>query len=136
MQCLVCMYMYVCMYFFFLHMTPLQSTTGSRAFRRAQFGEGTGPVFLEGLECVGTETSLLDCPMDTPLGTSLCDHSDDAGIRCYGTYMYNHYELMRTTLVQGHHTHLQLYLSLSTFFHCWDQTIYENLHMLHIITLV
>ena len=81
--------MYVCMYApvpFFLRMTPLQFTTGSRAFRSAQLGEGSGPVFLEGLECVGTEMSLLECAMDTPLGTSLCDHSDDAGIRCYGMH--------------------------------------------------
>ena len=75
-------------------MTPSQSTAGSRAFRNAQFGEGTGPVFLEGLECVGTEMSLLECAMNVPLGISLCDHSDDAGIRCYGMYMYNPYRLM------------------------------------------
>ena len=68
-------------------MQNILSFTASRAFRNAQQGEGTGVVFLERLQCVGIETSLLDCPMDTPLGTSLCDHSDDAGIRCYGMYM-------------------------------------------------
>ena len=57
---------------------------GSQAFRNAEFGEGTGPIFLEGLECNGTETSLLDCTMDVELGLTVCDHSEDAGIRCYG----------------------------------------------------
>ena len=69
---------------------------GSRAFHNAKFGEGTGTVFLEGLRCTGSETSLLDCPMDEELGLTLCDHSDDAGIRCYGTYMYIIYMYMCT----------------------------------------
>ena len=86
---ILCSAFFLCIY----DIVILLSTTGSRAFRSAQFGEGTGAVFLEGLECVGTETSLLDCPMDTPLGTSLCDHSDDAGIRCYGMCVI--YSVMR-----------------------------------------
>jgi len=77
-------------FFFFSHaMYPsfpcmLSLCAGSQAFRNAEFGEGTGPIFLEGLECNGTETSLLDCTMDVELGLTLCDHSDDAGIRCFG----------------------------------------------------
>ena len=58
--------------------------SASTAFLRAEFGEGSGLVYLEGLECVGDEDSLLDCPMQLELGHSLCDHSSDAGIRCYG----------------------------------------------------
>ena len=45
---------------------------------------GTGPVFLEGLECLGTESSLLDCAMEVALGLTICGHSHDSGIRCYG----------------------------------------------------
>ena len=41
-------------------------------------------VYLEGLECEGDEDSLLECLMDVELGFSVCDHSRDAGIRCYG----------------------------------------------------
>ena len=81
-------------------MTTSQPTAGSRAFRNAQFGEGTGPVFLEGLECVGTEMSLLECAMDIPLGTSLCDHSDDVGIRCYGACMHSPCGVMCTACIQ------------------------------------
>ena len=45
---------------------------------------GTGPVFLEGLECLGTESSLLDCAVEVALGLTICGHSHDSGIRCYG----------------------------------------------------
>ena len=56
----------------------------STAFLRAAFGEGSGMVYLEGLECEGDEDSLLECPMEVELGLSLCDHSRDAGVRCFG----------------------------------------------------
>ena len=58
-----------------------------RVFPDAEFGEGSGAIFLEGVECVGTEDSLLDCDMHVELGLTLCDHSDDVGIRCYGMYI-------------------------------------------------
>ena len=58
--------------------------TGSRAFTLAEFGEGSGMIYLEGIECAGDEGTLLDCPMEVELGFSSCDHSRDAGIRCYG----------------------------------------------------
>ena len=38
---------------------------------------------------MGDEDSLLDCPMQVELGHSLCDHSSDAGIRCYGMFSYH-----------------------------------------------
>lgn len=63
-------------------------TSVSRAFHNAEFGEGTGAVYLEGLECVGNENTLFDChiSMDIELGLSQCDHSQDVGIKCYGTF--------------------------------------------------
>ena len=61
---------------------------GSEALHDAEFGEGSGVILLEGLECVGTEDSLLDCDMDVELGLTLCDHSHDAGIHCFGNYVY------------------------------------------------
>ena len=41
-------------------------------------------IYLEGIECAGDEEALLNCPMELELGFSSCDHSRDAGIRCYG----------------------------------------------------
>ena len=43
-------------------------------------GEGTGPVNLQGLECRGNESNLIQCP--TSVIKRLCDHSDDAGVVC------------------------------------------------------
>ena len=59
--------------------------SGSEVFSQAE--SGSGVIYLEGLRCAGDEDSLLDCPSDVELGLSLCDHSDDAGIRCYGNIM-------------------------------------------------
>ena len=65
-----------------LHMSVCK--TGAVAFRRAQFGPGSGPVFLDQLVCSGSETSVLECERHTPLGLPTCDHSQDAGVRCVG----------------------------------------------------
>ena len=58
-------------------------------------------IFLDGLECDGTETLLLDCTTDVELGLSLCGHSDDVGIRCYGEVFFGmlFYQLHIITIV-------------------------------------
>ena len=53
-------------------------------FRGAIFGEGSGPIFLENLECSGTESSLLGCGLGSPVGIHSCDHSQDSGVMCTG----------------------------------------------------
>jgi len=51
------------------------------AVPRAQFGAGGGPIILDDVQCIGNETSLLDCP-SRAVGTHNCAHSEDAGVRC------------------------------------------------------
>ena len=46
----------------------------------ASFGEGTGSIALNNVQCVGTEDRLADCPTGSPTS---CDHSRDAGVRCH-----------------------------------------------------
>uniref|UniRef100_A0A674JDI8 SRCR domain-containing protein n=1 Tax=Terrapene triunguis TaxID=2587831 RepID=A0A674JDI8_9SAUR len=53
------------------------------ALGEAAFGEGTGPIWVEKLNCRGTESSLWDCPA-TPWGESNCDHKEDAVVNCAG----------------------------------------------------
>ncbi|XP_065434808.1 scavenger receptor cysteine-rich type 1 protein M130-like [Chrysemys picta bellii] len=49
----------------------------------AAFGEGTGPIWVEKVNCRGTESSLWDCPAK-PWGESNCGHKEDAAVNCSG----------------------------------------------------
>ena len=49
------------------------------------FGQGSGPIWLDNVQCSGSESTLVTC---VHLGfnvTRNCSHSEDAGVRCYGT---------------------------------------------------
>ena len=54
------------------------------AYPAARFGMGSGPIFLDQLQCSGSEQSLLDCLTFTDLGLHSCHHSMDAGVKCRG----------------------------------------------------
>ena len=47
------------------------------------FGPGSGPIFLNRLNCDGTESSLLDCN-GLRTTVNLCDHTGDVAISCEG----------------------------------------------------
>lgn len=47
----------------------------------AFFGQGAGHVWLDDLKCLGTESSVKNCPSKA-LGTSDCSHAQDAGVIC------------------------------------------------------
>ncbi|XP_043944598.1 deleted in malignant brain tumors 1 protein-like [Protopterus annectens] len=49
----------------------------------AHYGKGTGPILMNELNCVGSETSLKQCPFR---GWKLhdCNHTKDAGVHCSG----------------------------------------------------
>lgn len=42
---------------------------------------GTGSIFLDDVQCSGTELRILDCP-HSGVGTNNCVHSEDVGVRC------------------------------------------------------
>ena len=58
-----------------------------RAYGSARNGQGTGPIWLSRLSCIGNESSLTDCAQSN-VGTKNCTHSDDAGVNC--AYYYYH----------------------------------------------
>ena len=57
------------------------STTGSEAFQLARFGQGSGSIHLDDVQCFGTELRLVDCPAN-PVGDHNCRHHEDAGVSC------------------------------------------------------
>lgn len=50
------------------------------------YGEGSGTILLDDLDCTGDEKSLLDCVKNVQNRNSdkVCDHSEDAGVKCEG----------------------------------------------------
>ena len=72
----------------FLYMDP-KSSPGGQALADAHFGQGTGQIVLDNVQCTGGENQLLSCRSATILHvSSSCDHSDDAGVRCEGIYKF------------------------------------------------
>ena len=59
--------------------------TGVLAIGNARFGQGTGQIWLDNVNCRGGESMLSDCPAN-PIGTHNCQHSEDAGVRCPSEY--------------------------------------------------
>lgn len=47
------------------------------------FGQGQGVIWLDDLNCVGNETSLVHCQRPT-FGENNCGHGEDAGVVCSG----------------------------------------------------
>ncbi|NWS63925.1 DMBT1 protein, partial [Chunga burmeisteri] len=48
------------------------------------FGQGSGPIWLDGVSCLGTEATLAECPVK-PWGHHACNHVEDASVVCSGS---------------------------------------------------
>ncbi|NXW37374.1 DMBT1 protein, partial [Phaetusa simplex] len=53
--------------------------------RRAYFGEGQGPIWLDNVRCTGTEAALSECRANT-WGVHGCEHGEDASVVCSGKH--------------------------------------------------
>ena len=54
-------------------------------FLFAQYGLGTGPVWLNNVNCIGEEQRLIDCSIiKIPNTIFYCDHHNDAAVQCTG----------------------------------------------------
>ncbi|NWH51408.1 DMBT1 protein, partial [Fregata magnificens] len=49
----------------------------------SRFGQGSGPIWLDGVSCLGTEATLAECPVK-PWGQHACNHIEDASVVCSG----------------------------------------------------
>ena len=52
-------------------------------YRSAFFGAGTGPIFLDEVQCSSSASELLECS-SRPILSHDCSHADDAGVGCEG----------------------------------------------------
>ena len=61
------------------------------AIRGAFYGQGSGQIWLDDVNCDGTEKTIRNCS-HRGWGSHNCDHTKDASINCTaGTYIVNHY---------------------------------------------
>ena len=51
------------------------------AYQNARYGEGTGPILLHDIYCLGYESSLFSC-RHSGVGNHSCGHSKNAGVLC------------------------------------------------------
>ncbi|XP_062830370.1 deleted in malignant brain tumors 1 protein [Anolis carolinensis] len=56
----------------------------SKALGGAHYGQGSGPIWLENINCTGDESSLKECQKGI-WGEHSCSHSQDASVECSGT---------------------------------------------------
>ena len=49
---------------------------------RAYFGAGNGSVWLDNVNCKGSESSLLNCK-HRPVGDNNCAHTEDVSVICF-----------------------------------------------------
>ncbi|KAF1444472.1 Deleted in malignant brain tumors 1 protein, partial [Pygoscelis papua] len=58
--------------------------TAVSALGLAHFGQGSGHIWLDNVNCTGTEAALSECQA-RPWGSNSCDHREDAGVVCSDT---------------------------------------------------
>ena len=59
----------------------------TEAKKEAFFGQGSGDIWLDDVNCAGTESNLMQCS-HPGLGVHNCGHDEDAGVICTGNLYY------------------------------------------------
>uniref|UniRef100_A0AAZ1XPR7 Soluble scavenger receptor cysteine-rich domain-containing protein SSC5D n=2 Tax=Oreochromis aureus TaxID=47969 RepID=A0AAZ1XPR7_OREAU len=61
----------------------LDCGTALAAPKKAHFGDGSGPIWLDDVSCSGNERSIIQC-QHRRFGKNSCKHNKDAGVICSG----------------------------------------------------
>ena len=69
----------------FIFCPSIPQYIGGRPYSNAYFGTGSGPIFLDDVQCTSSSNKLLECT-SRPILTHNCLHTDDAGVACEGTF--------------------------------------------------
>ena len=56
-------------------------TSGAIARGSGYFGQGSGSILLDNVQCTGNEVSIFSCSHNS-IGSHDCSHSEDAGVVC------------------------------------------------------
>ena len=64
-----------------LHYKLTITYTAAEALLNAAFGEGTGAIVMDDVNCLGSESQLASCPNTSTISGN-CNHAHDAGARC------------------------------------------------------
>ena len=65
-------------------------TSGAIARSNAYFGQGSGSILLDDVQCIGNEGSIFSCSHKS-IGLHNCGHSEDAGVVCLEGEYINKY---------------------------------------------
>ena len=72
------------------------ANSGATAHSFSAFGQGTGPIFLDNVQCAGTESTLLAC---THITNHNCIHLEDAGVTCQGGTAHAHIDIFMASII-------------------------------------
>ena len=54
---------------------------GAEAFIGSNFSAGSGRIWLDNVQCTGSERTIINCAASST-GNNSCTHAQDAGVRC------------------------------------------------------
>ena len=88
-----------------------------RAYNLAHFGAGTGPIFLDDVQCASSVSQLLECS-SRPILSHNCQHSADAGVGCEGKWIgvqVQHVHATNNIFLLSLHNITQLHVQLVSY---------------------
>ncbi len=62
-------------------LNTIHKPTDVTALSGAPYGQGVGSIFLDDVDCEGSEFALIFCSHNG-IGNQNCAHHEDAGVRC------------------------------------------------------